>query len=90
MTDVTIKLLQNPKISTHPSDVLAELERLSGYFGIDLSNFVEVGPNGITFTCPVGYFSPDNFPNVNYDSPEAFALFFLLATSYPLAAHQRA
>src|SRR3990167_3815031 len=90
MTDVTIKLLQNPKISTHPSDVLAELERLSGYFGIDLSNFVEVGPNGITFTCPTGYFSPDNFPNVKYDSPESFALFFLLATSYPLAVHQRA
>ena len=73
------------------ADVILELERLSPIMGVNLTKFIdtETEPGKRYFEAPVGAFSPELFPHVNYDSPEIFAFFFLLTTSYPFAAHQQ-
>jgi len=93
MKTIRIQMLQKGDrgAKVHPSDILKELERLSLVMGTDLLDYIdaESEPGKMYFEAPVGIFRPELFPYVEYDSPEIFALFFLLTTSYPFAVHQQ-
>jgi len=87
--------LQGAKITNQY--VLNEIHRISESIGRDFTQFLHEDGDQIYLEAPEGALSPKNWNrlppygnnrNLNPDTPEGFALFFLVATTLPLTEHQ--
>lgn len=92
MSELTIRIMDpaTTRVRLPLSAIYKEVERIGDELGMpDILDHLDMWRDGLYFVGETGSFSPEKFPDTNFDSPAGFSLFYLLTNGWVLATHQK-